>query len=152
MAKKASKSAAIESVPAVTPAPAAVPEEKLITTKDLAAKLGTKPTTLRRYLRTLPHYQDKTYTRYGWKEDDPFLSDVESGFTKYQTAEKEKNVERLKTTKEKKEAKAAAITAKTSTTAPSAPAPIGAEDEDADLELDDDSVELEDEGEFEELS
>lgn len=79
------------------------PEAKMITSRELAEQLGTKPTILRRYLRTLPKYQDGGYTRYKWDEKDPFLRDVMNSFEKFKEDEKEKNAKRLQTLKEKKE-------------------------------------------------
>src|SRR5579859_1736368 len=80
---------------------AAEPVEIFVTSKDLAHKLGVKPTNLRRYLRTLPAFQDKTYTRYKWKPDDPFLDDVVTSFKKFQETEAEKAEKRKATIREK---------------------------------------------------
>lgn len=88
-----------------------VPEVKLVSTAQLAAKLGTKPTILRRYLRSLPKYTDNNYTRYGWNPDDQFLKDVEASFKKYQTSESEK-AEKRKADLAEKAAKRAAEPAK----------------------------------------
>lgn len=85
------------------PVKAKEPEAKMVTSRELADQLGTKPTILRRYLRTLPKYQDGGYTRYKWDEKDPFLKDVKASFEKFKTEEKEKNAKRLATLKEKKE-------------------------------------------------
>ena len=79
--------------------------KKYVTTKHLASQLGVKPATLRRYLRTQPAYQDGKYTRYKWDPEDSkdakFLTTVKDGFSKFQTAEKEKNRKRLAELKSK---------------------------------------------------
>ena len=80
-------------------------EVQMIGTKELADQLGTKPATLRRFLRTLPANQDNAYTRYKWAPGDKFLKDVEKSFEKYKASEKEKNAERLKGLKEKEASK-----------------------------------------------
>jgi hypothetical protein len=84
------------------------PAEDMITTKELAQQLDTKPTTLRRWLRSLPAFTDGTYTRYQWKLDDPFLEDAPASFAKFMEGEKERNKKRLAELKKKNEAKAAA--------------------------------------------
>lgn len=98
-----------------TPAPvetkkaekAAEPTVKYVTSTDLAAKLGVKSTILRRYLRTLPRFQDSGYTRYKWEEGDPFLNDIEASFKKYQSSAEDKKEARDKERAEKAEAKKA---------------------------------------------
>lgn len=126
----------------------AEPEAKFVTSRDLADQLGTKPTILRRYLRTLPKYQDGGYTRYKWDEKDPFLKDVAKSFEKFKEDEKEKNAKRLATLKEKKdkaESKGEAVAPKK--TGKKAAAVVEAEpepeaDEDEDIpELEDDEEE-----------
>lgn len=103
-------------VPAAEPAKEAKkpaePQITYVTSTDLAKKLGTKGTILRRWLRTLPKYQDSGYTRYKWEEGDPFLNDAEASFKKYQASAEDKKVEREKEradkatkTKEEKAAK-----------------------------------------------
>lgn len=82
----------------------AEPQVTYVTSTDLAKKLGTKPTILRRWLRTLPKFQDSGYTRYKWEENDPFLADAEASFKKYQTTAEDKKAAREE---EKAKAKAA---------------------------------------------
>lgn len=101
----AKKEAPAETKPAASEKAAKTkePEAKMVTSRELADQLGTKPTILRRYLRTLPKYQDGGYTRYKWDEKDPFLKDIKASFEKFKLDEKEKNAKRLATLKEKKE-------------------------------------------------
>lgn len=94
--------------PAVATKAEKVEKPTLVTTSQLAAQLGTKPTILRRYLRSLPAYQDNQYSRYGWEPGDQFLADVTASFAKYQTKEADKKAKReaeAKTVKPAKEAK-----------------------------------------------
>jgi len=91
---------------------AAEPEKKMITSTELAARLGTKPTILRRWLRTLPKFQDNGYTRYKWEEDDPFLADASASFEKYKKQSEEKKEARLAEAREKAEKKKAEKPAK----------------------------------------
>lgn len=69
--------------------------KKPITTRVLAGQIGVRPASLRRYLRTMPAFQDEKYTRYGWDEGDKQLQAIKDGFSKFQTSEKEKNKKRL---------------------------------------------------------
>jgi hypothetical protein len=92
---------AVETVATTKERKEKAPKPTLVTTSQLAAKLGTKPTTLRRYLRTLPKYTDNNYTRYGWEPNDPFLADVEASYKKYQTTEAEKKAKREAEAKDK---------------------------------------------------
>lgn len=94
-----------ETKPAKKAEKPAEPEKKKITTTELAAMVGTKPTILRRYLRTLPRFQDNGYTRYGWDEDDQFLADAKASFEKYQKASEEKKEARLEEARKKAETK-----------------------------------------------
>lgn len=106
--KKESGSTAVLEPPApkkVAEKPAE-PEKKQISTTELAAQLGTKPTILRRWLRTLPRFQDNGYTRYKWDEDDQFLSDAKASFEKYQKQSEEKKEARLAEARDKSEKKA----------------------------------------------
>lgn len=99
----AKKEAPAKEAPA--PKKAKEPEKKYITTKILADKLKTKPAALRRYLRSIPAFQDETYTRYKWDpenaKDAKFLDDVAERYAKFQATEKEKNAKRLKDLKDK---------------------------------------------------
>ena len=85
-----------------------------ITTKHIADELGIKPATLRRYLRSLPMFQDEGYTRYKFdpnnKDDQRKLKDIKAGYAKFATEEKEKNKQRLENLKKegKKDSKAPA--------------------------------------------
>jgi hypothetical protein len=132
----------------------AEPEAKMVTSRELADQLGTKPTILRRYLRTLPKYQDGGYTRYKWDEKDPFLKDVKASFEKFKEDEKEKNAKRLATLKEKKEkaeSKGDAVPKAGKKAAKKAdPEPEPEEDDSVD-ELEDDEAESESEEESEDL-
>jgi hypothetical protein len=75
------------------------PKIEYITTKHIADELGIKPATLRRYLRSLPMFQDEGYTRYKFdpnnKDDQRKLKDIKAGYAKFATEEKEKNKKRL---------------------------------------------------------
>ena len=81
--------------------------KEYITPNHLAEKLGTKPATVRRYLRTLPGFQDSTYTRYKWEKgvDDKKVEDILAGFEKFKESEKVKNAKRLEELKKKEAAK-----------------------------------------------
>lgn len=83
------------------------PVIEYVTSTDLAQKLGTKPTILRRWLRTLPRFQDSGYTRYKWEKDDPFLKDAEESFKKFKVSDEEKKARREKENEEKKAKKEA---------------------------------------------
>lgn len=90
-------------------------KENTVTTKQLAAKLGCAPTALRRFLRTLPTYQDKQYTRYGWPVGDKFLATIEQSYAKHVVSEDEKRkvakeakAEKAKEAEKKEKAKEAA--------------------------------------------
>lgn len=74
---------------------------KMVTSRMLADKIGCKPAALRRYLRSLPSFQDKTYTRYKWPEGDKQLAQIEAGYAKFKESEKEKNAKRLAAIKDK---------------------------------------------------
>lgn len=103
--------ATVETKPAAVAEPAKTVEPKVefITSTHLAEKLGTKGTILRRWLRTLPAYQDSGYTRYKWDPADPkdaqFLKDAEASFKKHQTADSEKKEKRLEEARAKAEEK-----------------------------------------------
>lgn len=51
------------------------PESQLLTTKDVAAMVGTDPKSLRRVLRA-NWYNDGVTTHYGWTKDDPDLKKI----------------------------------------------------------------------------
>lgn len=85
----------------------AEPQVTYVTSTDLAKKLGIKPTILRRWLRTLPKFQDSGYTRYKWEEGDPFLADAEASYKKYQSQVEDKRAQREAEKLEKKAAKPA---------------------------------------------
>lgn len=147
--KKAKKEIPAESAETKPAAKAAEkpaePAVKYVTSTDLAAKLGTKPTILRRWLRTLPRFQDSGYTRYKWEEGDPFLADAEASYKKYQSSAEDKKAERDKEREEvksKKDAEKAAQPAKEkkSKKAPE-PEPESAED-DSDDDSGDEGEEL----------
>lgn len=90
--------------------PADPPAIEYVTSKHLADQLNIKSTALRRWLRTLPQFQDGGYTRYKWEPGDPFLASAREHYEKYAASEKEKQEKRLAEAREKtakKEAKAA---------------------------------------------
>lgn len=104
--------AEVKEAPAKKKAAAKEDGPKMLTTKDIAERFGTKPATLRRFLRTLPANQDDGYTRYKFDPaDTKALKDLEASFGKYKTAEKEKNAERLKNLKKDDKAKGGKKTA-----------------------------------------
>jgi hypothetical protein len=82
------------------------PEIDYVTSAQLASKIGIKSTILRRWLRTLPQYQDGGYTRYKWETDDPFLETAEEHYKQYAAAEGEKAAKRQEAAKAKEAAKA----------------------------------------------
>ena len=57
-----------------------IPSEEFVTPKDLAVTLNTTPKTVRKWLRTLPQFQDSRHTRYKWRKDDPFVREAEARF------------------------------------------------------------------------
>lgn len=146
---------------ATKPAEAAKSEETksvetvFITSTDLAATLGTKGTILRRWLRTLPQFQDSGYTRYKWDPANPadaqFLRDAKDSFSKHQKGDEEKKAARLEEARKKKEAKDAAAQSgdatpkkeKKSKKGAETPAPAETEDEDFETESDEEGEELE---------
>lgn len=123
------------------------PEIVMVTSTDLANKLGTKGTILRRWLRTLPQFQDAGYTRYKWEPTDPFLEIAEESFKKFQASDSEKKAKRLEEAREKAEKKEAAKATegeKKSKKAPVEPELEETEsDEDEDFEDDEEGEELE---------
>jgi hypothetical protein len=76
----------------------AEPEKVMTTSSDVAKQLGIRPTILRRYLRTLPRFQDSGYTRYKWDPSDPkdkqFLDDIKVSYEKYTKSAEEKKAAR----------------------------------------------------------
>jgi plasmid replication initiation protein len=101
-------------IPAAAPAKVekvAEPVIEYVTSTELATRLGTKGTILRRWLRTLPQFQDAGYTRYKWEPTDQFLKDAADGFAKYQKSDDEKKAARLEEARKKSEAKKAAADA-----------------------------------------
>ena len=89
------------------------PEKKYVTTREIATSLGVKPATLRRYLRTLPKFQDSGYTRYKWdpdsKEDMQNVEDIKTSFKKHAEKEaKDKNAKKAEKAEAKKAEKASA--------------------------------------------
>jgi hypothetical protein len=87
------------------------PEINYVTSTQLAAQIGIKSTTLRRWLRTLPQYQDGNYTRYKWEPEDPFLIDAQKHYEEFAEAEEEKKVKRLAGLQAKADKKAAKASA-----------------------------------------
>ena len=59
-----------------------------ITAPKLAAAIGIEAKTLRDWLRTLPRYQDSSYTKYEWAPNDPFLDEVRQYFGKFVAVER----------------------------------------------------------------
>lgn len=100
MSKEKKAATAVAEKPAVKEEKAAEPEKVYITSRQVADELGIKPTVLRRYLRTLPHFQDGGYTRYKWDPSDPkdaqFLKDVKASYEKYTRSAEEKKEARDK--------------------------------------------------------
>jgi hypothetical protein len=159
MAKVQSSTTAPAKHAPVAAAPAAKPEvtEKAkkvaepvveyITSAQLASTIGIKSTTLRRWLRTLPQFQDGGYTRYKWEPTDPFLKEAKERYEKFAASETEKQEKRLAEARVKAEKKAAA--AEAGETVPKAkkskkaPEPEVEEEvaEDGDAVLDDDEGE-----------
>jgi hypothetical protein len=143
MSKDVKKTAPAETkpVPAAEPVKAAEPVVEYVTSTQLAERLGTKGTILRRWLRTLPQFQDGGYTRYKWEPTDQFLKDAADGFAKYQKSDEEKKATRLEEARKKSEEKKAKAEAgetepkpkKAKTKAEVAPEPADA-DEDVDFE------------------
>jgi hypothetical protein len=143
--------------PAAAPAAAELKKEKelekvYVTSSELAAQLKTKGTILRRWLRTLPAFQDNGYTRYKWdpsdSKDAQFLKDAAFSFEKYQKSSDEKKTAREAELKEKAEAKKVA---KETAKATKKPAKEKAEKAEDDETEGDEEEMFEDETEGEEL-
>ena len=83
-----------------------VPAIEYVTSAQLASTLGIKSTTLRRWLRTLPQFQDGGYTRYKWEPTDPFLKEAKERYEKFAASEKEKQEKRLEDARAKAAKKA----------------------------------------------
>ncbi len=110
------------------------PAIEYVTSTQLAATIGIKSTILRRWLRTLPQFQDGGYTRYKWEPTDPFLKEAKERYEKFAATEKEKQEKRLAEARDKaakKEAKPAK-----EKKAKAAPEPAEA-DEDEEVEVED---------------
>lgn len=100
MARRTQQTTETPAAPAAPAKPAKPQEEKLLRTKDLAARFGVKPAFLRRFLRSLKQYQDGGYTRYGWRPNDPFLTTLAESLKKFKERESQRNKERLAKLKE----------------------------------------------------
>jgi len=61
---------------------------EFVTAIQLAATIGIEPTTLRRWLRTLPQFQDGDYTKYRWDPNDPFLKEAKEHYEKFVVVER----------------------------------------------------------------
>ena len=85
MPKTKKESTSTDGAVAVAEAPAE-PEVAWVTSTELAEQCQTQPTILRRWLRTLPQYQDGGYTRYKWDPADPFLSTAVEQFAQFQAS------------------------------------------------------------------
>ena len=130
--------------PAKTEKPAE-PVIEYVTSAQLASTLGIKSTTLRRWLRTLPQFQDGGYTRYKWEPTDPFLKEAKDRYEKFAATEKEKQEKRLADAREKAAKKEAGGEKPAKTKKAKTPEPEVEEEE-----TDEDSV-VEDDEEGEEL-
>lgn len=82
------------------------PKIDYVTSRKIADDLGIRPASLRRYLRSLPSFQDEGYTRYKWDpnkaSDMKQVADIKSGYAKHAESEKEKTKKRLEDIKAKK--------------------------------------------------
>jgi transposase-like protein len=61
---------------------------RYVTAPQLASTIGIEPTTLRRWLRTLPQFQDGGYTNYKWDANDPFLKEAKEHYAKFVEVER----------------------------------------------------------------
>ncbi len=61
---------------------------RLVTAPQLASTIGIEPKALRGWLRTLPQYQDGTYTKYEWNPNDPFLKEAKEHFERLVVVER----------------------------------------------------------------
>jgi hypothetical protein len=61
---------------------------RYVTAAQLAATIGIEPTTLRRWLRTLPQFQDGGYTKYKWNQDDPFIKEAKEHYERFVVVER----------------------------------------------------------------
>lgn len=104
--KKSDKPAAEQKQSKKAEKPAKEEKPVFVTTRDLAERLGTKQTILRRFLRSLPKFQDSGYTKYKWEPGDPFLNDIAESFKKYQSSAADKKADRQKEAEAKKAQKA----------------------------------------------
>ena len=105
-APAAAAPAAAKPEPAKKEKAAEVPAIEYVTSAQLASTLGIKSTTLRRWLRTLPKFQDGGYTRYKWEPTDPFLKEAKERYEKFAASEKEKQEKRLEDARAKAAKKA----------------------------------------------
>jgi len=144
MAKTGKVAEAPAPVAKAAPAKKVVKEEPVepvyVTSTQLAAQIGIKPTILRRWLRTLPEFQDGGYTRYKWEPEDPFLESAPEAYAKYASQDEERRAKREAENAAKAAKKKAAENGKTTTPkkkAKAEPEPEPEEDE-AEEEFEDD--------------